>query len=58
MFFTPNSDLPMPRYAEFVFAAYGLFIVVMGIYAFALIRRTRSVRRALQALDRVSHPPA
>lgn len=48
----------MPKYAEFVLAAYGLFIVVMGIYAIVLIRRTRSVRRALQALDRVSHPPA
>jgi heme exporter protein CcmD len=48
----------MPKYAEFVFAAYGLFIVVMGIYAALLVRRTRAARRALAALARASKPSA
>jgi heme exporter protein CcmD len=48
----------MPKYAEFVFAAYGLFAFVMGIYAIMLLRRTRAVRRALAALDRVGKPSA
>jgi len=42
----------MPKYAEFVFAAYGLFIVVIGVYAGWLIARTRAARRALDMLDR------
>ena len=48
----------MPKYAEFVFSAYGLFIVVMGIYAVLLVRRTRATRRALAVLDRARKPSA
>jgi heme exporter protein CcmD len=47
----------MPKYAEFVIAAYGLFIVVIGAYAGLLIARTRAARRALAALDRQARPP-
>ena len=48
----------MPKYAEFVFTAYGLFAVVVGGYTGMLIRRTRAARRALEALNRAAKPPA
>jgi heme exporter protein CcmD len=48
----------MPKYAEFVFAAYGLSVVVIGAYAFSLIRRTRAARKALEALERSEKPSA
>ena len=48
----------MPKYAEFVFSAYGVFVVVIGVYAALLLRRTRAVRRALEILDRARKPSA
>jgi heme exporter protein CcmD len=42
----------MPKYAEYVFSAYGLFIVVIGVYAILLVRRIRAARRTLAALER------
>jgi heme exporter protein CcmD len=48
----------MPKYAEFVFSAYGLFIAAMGLYAAWLVRRTRAARRALAVLDRAGKPSA
>jgi heme exporter protein CcmD len=47
----------MPKYAEFVFAAYGLFAVVIGGYVALVISRTRAARRALEAMDRHAKPP-
>lgn len=47
----------MPKYAEYVFAAYGLFVVVIGVYAGLLIARSRAARRALEMLDRQAKPP-
>jgi len=48
----------MPKYAEFVIAAYGISIVVIGAYAVSLIRRTRAAKKALDALDRSAKPSA
>jgi len=48
----------MPKYAEYVFTAYGLFVIVVGFYAVMLIRRTRAARRTLEALTRASKPSA
>jgi len=47
----------MPKYAEYVFAAYGLFFVAIGGYVVWLIGRTRAVRRALEVLQRTAKPP-
>ena len=51
------AEHPMPKYAEYVFAAYGLFVVVIGVYAGLLIARSRAARRALEMLDRQAKPP-
>lgn len=42
----------MPKYAEYVFTAYGLFAVVIGGYAAWLLLRIRATRRTLDALER------
>ena len=48
----------MPKYAEFVIAAYGLSVAVLGIYAFSLMRRTSAARKALEILERSGKPSA
>jgi hypothetical protein len=40
----------MPKYYEFVFAAYGIWIGIFALYLLYLFRRLRSVRRALDRL--------
>jgi len=47
----------MPKYAEYVFAAYGLFAIVIGVYAALVLLRIRAARRALDVLDRRGSPP-
>ncbi len=41
----------MPKYFEFVFSAYAIWIVVFGAYFTHLFLRTRRVKRALRALQ-------
>jgi hypothetical protein len=40
----------MPKYFEYVFAAYGIWIGVFALYVLFLFRRQRAVRHALQRL--------
>ena len=40
----------MPKYFEFVFAAYGIWIAVFAIYVLLLFRRSRRNRLALENL--------
>ena len=41
----------MPKYFEYVFSAYGIWIGVFALYGLYLFRRHRAVRAALQRLD-------
>jgi hypothetical protein len=40
----------MPKYFEFVFAAYGIWVGVIAAYLLYLFGKSRSVRRALDRL--------
>ena len=42
----------MPKYAEYVFTAYGLFAAVIGGYTAWLLWRIRRARRTLETLER------
>ena len=41
----------MPKYFEYVFSAYAIWIGVFAVYAAYLFRRHRAVRQALQRLS-------
>lgn len=45
----------MPKYYEFVFSAYGIWIGVFALYVLYLFRRMRAVRRALERLSPGAH---
>lgn len=47
----------MPKYFEFVFAAYGIWIGVFAVYLVLLIRKSRRVRRAMEDIARHASPP-
>ncbi len=47
----------MPKYFEFVFAAYGIWIGVVAVYLVLLFRKSRRVRRAMEGLTRHASPP-
>jgi len=40
----------MPKYFEFVFSAYGIWIGVFAVYLLYLFRRHRVLRQALERL--------
>ena len=40
----------MPKYFEFVFTAYGFWVVTFGLYFVHLVHRSRRARRALERL--------
>ena len=40
----------MPKYFEYVFAAYGIWIGAFALYALYLFRRHRALRQALERL--------
>jgi len=42
--------MDMPKYFEYVFAAYGIWIGAFALYTLFLFRRHRAVRRALERL--------
>ncbi len=41
----------MPKYFEYVFASYGIWLGVFALYVLYLFRSMRSVRRALGRLS-------
>lgn len=45
-----TSVTAMPKYFEYVFAAYAIWIGAFALYALALYRRHRALRRALERL--------
>lgn len=48
----------MPKYYEFVFTAYGLWIGVFAIYLVHLYRKARGIDRALESLEGSGESPA
>ena len=40
----------MPKNFEYVFAAYGIWVVAFGVYFIHLLRRSRQLSRSLAAL--------
>ena len=49
----------MPKYFEFVFAAYGIWVVSFGVYFVHLLRRSRQLTRSLSAMrGGKSSPPS
>ncbi len=48
----------MPKYYEYVFSAYGIWIAVFVIYFAWLFLKSRRVSRALEQLSREAQGPA
>ncbi|MDH5753215.1 MAG: CcmD family protein [Deltaproteobacteria bacterium] len=46
----------MPKNFEYVFAAYGIWIVTFGLYVLVLARRAKRARRSLDRLEGAATP--